>query len=86
MSQFSSRNLVEKYIEHDSLGTKKKQLIVSLYATLENANPKVLDSLKKNIINLNDCFTEKEILLLKKEYKAVLNMLLFKLLIMAILA
>lgn len=69
-----SRNIVENYLSGNIFleSNKKQQLIVTLYAMFDDAKPKVLDILKSYIVNLNESLPEKDILVLKKESKAVI--------------
>lgn len=50
-----------------------KQLMVSLYSLMPEANSKVIGKLKQYIISLSDYFQESEINLLKSEYSAVVK-------------
>ena len=63
------RKIVNNYLSGFSsiLNMNKEKLVVSLYATMEDANQEVLDILKSFVINLNDSFTEAEIKVLRNE-------------------
>lgn len=63
------RNIVDKYLSgFDSIiRTNKERLVVSLYATLNDANQEVLDILKSYVINLNENFSEGEVKVLLDE-------------------
>ena len=50
-----------------------KQLMVSLYSLLPNANAKVLDILGEHLISLDDYLSYEEIAVLQKEYKAIVQ-------------
>ena len=74
MSEFvnlstEGRLIVEKYLSGINIvkNIKKIKLIVSLYATLDDANEKVLGILNTYVINLYDNFTEAETKVLLNE-------------------
>lgn len=71
----SGRNIVDNYLSgiKSILGKHKEKLVVSLYATLKDANLQVLNILKSYIINLNDIFSEGEQLIIQNEAEAVIR-------------
>ena len=74
LSEFG-RSIVDNYLSglNSILSNNKEKLITSLYASLEDAKPEVIDILKTYIVNLGEVFSEKELLALKKEAKAVIR-------------
>lgn len=80
MSQFENlsitcRTVVDNYLSGSvfSVFRKKEQLIVSLYASLKEARPEVIDILKSYMIDLGKSFSTEENLLLQKESMAVIR-------------
>ena len=71
----AGRKIVDSFVSGSifSLANKKKQLVVSLYALLEDSNAEVLDCLESYSCNLNDSLPNDDIALLKKESKAVIR-------------
>lgn len=63
------RKIVENYLSRFSsiMSMNKEKLVVSLYATMEDAKQEVLDILKSFVINLNDSFSEAETKVLRNE-------------------
>ncbi len=82
MSQFENlseagRKIVENYISEKSnilLSSKKKmELMVSLYAMMDGANPEVLNILSDSLKILSDYLSKEDIDILRAEYPAVMN-------------
>ncbi len=69
------RNIVDNYLSSiiPFLSNQKEKLVVSLYTTLEDANMQVLNILKSYQINLNDSFSEEDMIVLQKEALAVIR-------------
>lgn len=78
MSKFENlskecQKIVENYISGSNISNKKDELIVSLYAIQEEADPDVLNILRPYIKDLSDTLSESDIHILNKEFKSIVK-------------
>ena len=69
------RNIVDNYLSENVFLSypKKMELMASLYAMMDGANPEVLDILQGSVKDLNDTLSTEEIELLRSEYPSVMH-------------
>lgn len=67
------KNFFNSNKEGNIFSEPNKQLMVSLYSLLPNANAKVLDILSEHLVSLDDYLSSDEIAMLQNEYRAVVQ-------------